>query len=88
MAKKEAKPQRADKKKKPRDWRWNRKSRAGWTSYRARMEDEMNDFAMEWLLIQVKNGQQRSGLKGLRSTLQGQQTRHLGESNVGKENGN
>ena len=66
---KEAKPQRTDKKKKPpRDRRWNRKSSADWTSYRVRIEDEMNDFVMEWVLIQVKNGQQRSGLKGLRST--------------------
>ena len=43
---KEAEPQRADKKKKPRDWRWNRKSSSDWKSCCARIEDEMNDFAM------------------------------------------
>ena len=43
---KEAKSQRADKKKKPQDRRWNRKSSADWTSYRARIEDEINDFSM------------------------------------------
>ena len=47
---KEAKSQRTDKRKKPRDWRWNRKRSADWTSYRASIEDEMNDFAMEMVI--------------------------------------
>ena len=84
----EVKPQRTDKKKKPLDWRWNRKSSADWTSYRARIEDEMNDFAMEMVVDISEEWTPKKRFERLKEYLTRAADQTRGRINVGKENGN